>query len=41
MKQRSIYIIISTFILSILVSIIDMVVKPNYFVKIPIKIFFS
>lgn len=40
MKKRSIYVITSILVLSILVSIIDAVIKPSYFIKIPIKILF-
>ena len=40
MNKKSVYVIVSMFIFSILVSFIDGFVKPNYFVKIPIKIVF-
>lgn len=40
MNKKSVYIMASVFVFSILVDLIDAVVKPNYFVKIPIKIFF-
>lgn len=40
MNKKSVYIIASVFVFSVLVDLIDAVVQPNYFVKIPIKIFF-
>lgn len=40
MNKKSVYIIVSVFVFSVLVDLIDAVVQPNYFVKIPIKIFF-
>lgn len=40
MNKKNTYIVTSVFVFSILVSLIDAVVKPDYFVKIPIKILF-
>ncbi|MCI9625206.1 MAG: CPBP family intramembrane metalloprotease [Clostridia bacterium] len=40
MNKQNAYIVTSIFIFSIIVSLIDAVVHPNYFVKIPIKILF-
>ncbi len=39
-NKKSVYIMASVFVFSILVNLIDAVIKPNYFVKIPIKILF-
>jgi len=38
MKKRSLYIILSVLILSLSVSLVDIFIKPDYFVKISIKI---
>lgn len=38
MKKKRLYIIISVLILSLTVTFVDAVIKPNYFTKIPIKI---
>lgn len=40
MKKRCIAIMISVFIFSLAITLIDAFVQPNYFVKIPIKILF-
>ncbi len=40
MNQKNIHIVLSVLIFSLAVSFIDAFVKPNYFVKIPIKILF-
>ncbi len=40
MNKKSVYIMASVFVFSILVDLIDAVIKPNYFVKIPIKLVF-
>lgn len=40
MNKKSVYIVTSVFVFSILVDLIDAVIQPNYFVKIPIKIIF-
>lgn len=40
MNKKSIYIIASALILSLSVTIVDAIIKPNYFLKIPIKIIF-
>lgn len=40
MNKKSIYIITSALILSLSVTIVDAIIKPNYFLKIPIKIIF-
>ena len=40
MNKKSVYIIASVFVFSVAVDLIDAVVQPNYFVKIPIKIIF-
>ncbi len=40
MNKKNIHIILTVFIFSLLVSFIDAFVKPDYFVKIPIKILF-
>ena len=40
MNKQNAYIVLSVFTFSILVSLIDAVVHPDYFVKIPIKILF-
>ncbi len=40
MNKKSVYIVTSVFVFSILVDLIDAVIKPNYFVKIPIKLVF-
>ena len=40
MNSKKNYILISILIFSLLVCLIDAVIKPNYFVKIPIKIVF-
>lgn len=40
MNKKNIYITSSLIILSLIVCLIDAVIKPNYFMKIPIKIFF-
>lgn len=40
MNKKSLYIIISVLLLSISVTFVDAVIKPNYFMKIPIKIIF-
>lgn len=40
MNKKNIFIAISLLVFSILVCLIDAVLKPNYFVKIPIKIIF-
>ena len=39
MNRKTIYITASTFIISIIVCLIDAIIQPNYFTKIPIKIF--
>lgn len=39
-NKQNAYIVASIFIFSIIVSLIDAVVHPNYFIKIPIKILF-
>lgn len=38
--KKNTYIIISIFVFSILITLIDAIVQPNYWVKIPIKILF-
>lgn len=38
MNKKNIFIAISVFIFALLTCIIDTIIKPNYFVKIPIKI---
>lgn len=40
MNKKSAYIIASVFVFSVFVDLIDAVIHPNYFVKIPIKILF-
>ena len=40
MNKKNAFIVVSVFIFSIVVTLIDAVVKPDYFVKIPIKILF-
>ena len=40
MKKRCIAIMISVFVFSLAITLIDAFVQPNYFVKIPIKILF-
>lgn len=40
MNKKSAYIIASVFMFSVAVDLIDAVVQPNYFLKIPIKILF-
>lgn len=40
MNKKSVYIMASVFVFSVLVDLIDAVIHPNYFVKIPIKILF-
>lgn len=40
MNRKNSYIIISLFIFSVIVCLIDAVIQPNYFVKIPIKLIF-
>ena len=40
MNRKNSYIIISVFIFSVIVCLIDAVIQPNYFVKIPIKLIF-
>lgn len=40
MNKKSIYIMISIVVFSIFVCLIDALIQPNYFVKIPIKILF-
>ena len=40
MNKKSFYVIITVFLFSILVCFIDGVIKPNYFVKVPIKVIF-
>lgn len=40
MNKKSVYIIASVFVFSVLVDLIDAVIQPNYFVKMPIKIVF-
>lgn len=40
MNKKSVYIIASVFVFSVLVDLIDAVIQPNYFAKIPIKILF-
>lgn len=40
MNKKGIYIAISVFMLSILVTFVDAIIKPNYFIKIPIKVIF-
>ena len=40
MNKKNIYIVISVFMLSILVTFVDAIIQPNYFVKIPIKVIF-
>ena len=40
MNKKSIYIMISIVVFSIFVCLIDAIIQPNYFVKIPIKILF-
>jgi len=40
MNKKNLHIILSVLIFSLAVSFIDAFVKPNYFVKIPIKILF-
>ena len=40
MNQKSAYIIASVLVFSVAVDLIDAVVQPNYFLKIPIKILF-
>lgn len=40
MNKKSLYIIISLLLLSLSVTFVDAVIKPNYFLKIPIKIIF-
>ena len=40
MNKKKIYILISILIFSLVVCLIDAVIHPNYFVKIPIKIVF-
>lgn len=39
-NKKSVYIMASVLVFSILVDLIDAVIKPNYFVKIPIKLLF-
>lgn len=39
-NKKSVYIAASVLVFSILVDLIDAVIKPNYFVKIPIKLVF-
>lgn len=38
MKKKSLYIILSVLILSLMVSFVDVVIQPNYFIKIPVKV---
>ena len=40
MNKKSVYIMISIVVFSIFVCLIDAIIQPNYFVKIPIKILF-
>ena len=40
MNKKSVYIMISIVVFSIFVCLIDALIQPNYFVKIPIKILF-
>lgn len=40
MNKKSIYIMISIVVFSVFVCLIDALIQPNYFVKIPIKILF-
>ena len=40
MNRKNSYFIISVFIFSVIVCLIDAVIQPNYFVKIPIKLIF-
>lgn len=40
MNKKSIYIAISVLMLSILVTFVDAIIQPNYFIKIPIKVIF-
>ena len=38
--KKKLYIILSIFLFSIIVSFVDAVIKPDYFIKILVKIFF-
>ena len=38
--KKKLYIILSIFLFSIIVSYVDAVIKPDYFIKILVKIFF-
>lgn len=40
MNRKNIFITLSVFIFAILTCIVDAIIKPNYFIKIPIKIIF-
>lgn len=40
MNKKNTYILISVLILSLVVTFVDAVIKPNYFIKIPIKVIF-
>lgn len=40
MNKKSIYIVLTVLMLSLLVTFVDAVIEPNYFVKIPIKVIF-